>query len=448
MNSLLFFLSVVLCARMGDIPEEDIVIVGGGVAGLATALALHRVGLKSLLLERADSLRTAGAAFMMWPNAWKALDALGVAHSLRQNYSLLDGISGCSNCTGVQKDVLLEKRGKGGVSWKLESRCIERMALLEVLAKALPQGSVKFNSKIVSLYKNSSSPFTTLDLADGTSMRAKIVIGCDGVYSLVAKWIGLPPIKSSGRFALRGMVTYPQGHDLDKLMAQVWGKGVKAGFIPCTDKQVYWFIATRLHPKDAKILGDADAETVRRWALELVREFGGPVAELIKSSPAETLNLAEIKLRWAWVWPWQWEWKKLFGKGSVTVVGDALHPVMPDLGQGACLALEDAIVLARCLGNAISDVNIARWGHEDEKTIQSCFKQFLHQRKWRMFAISNGSFVMGNVQDGCSKFMRFVRDRIFSPLFSMSYFLFFAKYDCGALPILSHSRGSSSSSSQ
>ncbi|KAH9304317.1 hypothetical protein KI387_008721, partial [Taxus chinensis] len=89
--------------------EEDIVVVGGGVAGLATALALHRVGLKSLVLERADSLRTAGAAFILWPNAWKALDSLGVAHALRPRYSLLDGIRGCSNCTGVSKEVQLKQ---------------------------------------------------------------------------------------------------------------------------------------------------------------------------------------------------------------------------------------------------------------------------------------------------------------------------------------------------
>ena len=102
----------------------DIVVVGGGVAGLATALALHRfmlsylsknsvvvhtevlnqhpthymaaldacrIGLKSLVLERSDSLRTSGAAFIMWPNAWRALDALGVADTLRPNYCQLDG---------------------------------------------------------------------------------------------------------------------------------------------------------------------------------------------------------------------------------------------------------------------------------------------------------------------------------------------------------------------
>ncbi|GLJ43196.1 hypothetical protein SUGI_0896710 [Cryptomeria japonica] len=404
---------------MGE--EQDIVIVGGGVAGLATALALHKVGLKSLVLERADCLRTAGAAFLIWPNGWKALDALGVSDALRPFYSQLDGVRGFTICTGVCKNVRLDSGGKGDSSMELESRCIERMTLLETLAKELPERSIRFNSKIVSLHRDTLSPFTTLELADGTSVTAKIVIGCDGVYSVVARWMGLPPPKSTGRIAIRGMVTYTEDHHLEKLMLQVWGKGVKAGFITCTDKKVYWFVTRRSHPQDEEICGDA--ERVRHATLEMVRDFPKPIAELVKLSPAETINMADLKVRW--VWPWEWGRGMEKGKGSVTIIGDALHPMVPDLGQGACMALEDAVHLSRCLEQAIKSINMAEWGEAQEKIIESCFNKYLQERRWRVSGIESVAFVIGFVQEGSSRLARFLRDWIFFPLFSMRYLLFF-----------------------
>ncbi|XP_059067399.1 monooxygenase 2 isoform X2 [Cryptomeria japonica] len=404
---------------MGE--DHDIVIVGGGVAGLAIALALHKVGLKSLVLERADCLRTAGAAFNMWPNAWKALDALGVADALRPFYSQIDGIRGFSICSGVCKNVSLKRGGKGDSNVKLESRCIERMALLEALARELPEGSVRFNSKIVSLHRESLSPFTMLELADGTSLKAKIVIGCDGVYSVVARWMGLPPAKSVGRTSIRGMVTYTEGHNFEKLNVQVWGKGLRTGFVTCTDKKVYWFLTRRSQPQE--ICGNA--EIVRNAALEMVKDFPDPIAEIIKSSPAETINMADLKVRW--VWPWEWGRGMEKGKGSVTIVGDALHPMTPDLGQGACMALEDAVHLSRCLEQAIKSINIAEWGEVQVEKIESCFNKYLQERRWRVSSITSAAFVIGFVQEGSSRFTRFVRDWIFFPLFSMRYILYFAE---------------------
>ncbi|GLJ34428.1 hypothetical protein SUGI_0692290 [Cryptomeria japonica] len=152
--------------------------VGGGVAGLATALALHRLGVKSLVLEKVSSLRTSGAAFIMWANAWKALDALGVADSLRPNYCQLDGICGWSNCTGVKKAVQLIKKTKGGLSMVMESRCVERIKLIETLAKQLPEGTIRFNCKVVLINKNNTSSLILLELGDGTSITTKILIGC------------------------------------------------------------------------------------------------------------------------------------------------------------------------------------------------------------------------------------------------------------------------------
>ncbi|KAF4373999.1 hypothetical protein F8388_007905 [Cannabis sativa] len=81
---------------------EDVVIVGAGIAGLTTSLGLHRLGIRSLVLESAEDLRITGFALMVWTNAWKALDAIGVGHSLRQQHHTLLGNVTSSTESGLQ----------------------------------------------------------------------------------------------------------------------------------------------------------------------------------------------------------------------------------------------------------------------------------------------------------------------------------------------------------
>jgi len=390
----------------------------------------YRIGLKSVVLERSDSLRATGTALVMWPNAWKALDALGIADTLRPNYPLLDGIRGFSNCSGVQKDIQLIK-DRTGMNC-VESRCIERSVLLETLAKALPDGSIRFNSKLISIHKKPGSPFTTLEFTNGTSITAKIVIGCDGVHSVVARWIGLGAAKPCGRASFRGMATFSQdGHTLDKKFVLTVGKGVRAGIVPCTDKQVYWFITRKAQPQDAHV--SHDLETLKSAALEAVRDLPKPIGELIKRSSAETLNFADLK--WRWFWPWEWD-RKAKGRGAVTVIGDALHPMTPDVGQGACSALEDAVILARCL-SALNLNFEDEWREEEERMIAECFTEFAAARKWRVLRVTGGAFLVGSVMEGYSSFLRFLRDWIWLPFISMSYIPYFAASDCGTLPLQS-----------
>ena len=228
------------------------------------------------------------------------------------------------------------------------------------------------------------------------------------MHSVVARWIGLEAAKPTGRAAIRGMATFAQSHPtVEKKMVQIWGKGVRAGYIPCTDKQVYWFITRKSQPQgnfshmiyskstsvqiryyahqfelgimhisadlscdefnstDADV--SLDPENLRCAALEVVRDFPKPIKELIKSSSADMLNVAKLKLRW--VWPWKWD-KMAKAKGSVMVVGDALHPMTPDLGQGACSALDDVVVLARCLYGSHVNLEDIHWVEEDGRIIE------------------------------------------------------------------------------
>ncbi|KAL0432324.1 UNVERIFIED_CONTAM: Monooxygenase 3 [Sesamum latifolium] len=194
--------------------HEDIVIVGAGIAGLSTALGLHRFGIRSLVLESSDGLRITGFALTMWTNAWRALDALGIGDSLRARSLRMQGDT-------------------------FESRCVRRKDLLETLGRELPQGTIRYSSRIVSIEE--SGRLKLLHLADGTVVRAKVLIGCDGVNSIVAKWLGLQNPVNAGRSAIRGFVEYMDGHGLEPKFHAYFGGGVRYGFIPCDQKSIYWF---------------------------------------------------------------------------------------------------------------------------------------------------------------------------------------------------------------
>ncbi|KAK2405481.1 monooxygenase [Trifolium repens] len=169
---------------MERIIEEDIVIVGAGIAGLTTSLGLHRLGFGSLVLESCDSLRVSGFALTLWENAWKALDVVGVGDILRHQHLQLHGIVTTSLITGQQTSTISFKDNKRNY----EVRCVRRQLLLEALANELPSGTIRYSSKVVAIEE--SGFFKMLHLFDGTTIKTKVLIGCDGVNSVVAKWLG------------------------------------------------------------------------------------------------------------------------------------------------------------------------------------------------------------------------------------------------------------------
>ena len=210
---------------------EDIVIVGAGLAGLAAALGLHRKGVRSVVLESSPSLRASGFAFATWPNAFRALDALGVGDQIRKLHLHIEGLRVMSASTGE-----IAKK----VDFRDEFRCVRRDVLLQVLAAELPTGTIRYSSKIVSIDEHGDGA-KMLHLADGSTLRAKVLVGCDGINSVVARWLGLAKPSHSGRSATRGLARYPDGHGFPPKFLQLFGNGFRFGFVPCNDTDVYWF---------------------------------------------------------------------------------------------------------------------------------------------------------------------------------------------------------------
>ncbi|GAB4838561.1 hypothetical protein Ancab_028107 [Ancistrocladus abbreviatus] len=229
--------------------NEAIVIVGAGVAGLATALALHRVGLRSLVLESSSYLRVTGAAFTTWTNAWKALDALGVGDSLRALHPQIHGLVTINAETGASIAEVEYVDMTTGIQH--EVRCVKRKGLAETLAKELPSGTIRFSSKVVSIEE--AGHLKVLHLADSTIIKTKVLIGCDGVNSQVAKWLGFKKASFDTRCAIRGYAVFEEGHGFEQFQ-QILGNGFRCGFVPCDDTSIYWFFCWNCHTRGMHLM--------------------------------------------------------------------------------------------------------------------------------------------------------------------------------------------------
>ncbi|XP_058088759.1 monooxygenase 2-like [Magnolia sinica] len=405
---------------------EEVVIVGAGIAGLATALALKKVGVRVLVLERSQELRAAGAAITLFPNAWRALDALGVATNLTSIHPPFHAVSITSVATGTLKRVSYSgtlDRGSMG------TRSVHRKALLEALAKELPPGTIRFSSKLASISSNETlqdSPTYVLHMDDDTVVKTKVLIGCDGVHSAIAQWLGLAAPVYSGRAAVRGLAVFPEGHGLNHEVQQFVGDGFRAGLVPLTNKDIYWFITY----KKSFINGEEtrDPELIQKDVLEnLTKNLPEIYLDMVRHCDLDTLTCAPLMFRYPW--------DVIFGtisKGTVTVAGDAMHPMTPDLAQGGCSALEDAVILGRCIGNSLLESR-----KFESKRVKCALERYVKERRWRAAGLITGAYFSGWAQlAGSGWLSRFIRDKIF-------YGLLYSKlsdlrhYDCGKLPSIS-----------
>ncbi|EAY88586.1 hypothetical protein OsI_10060 [Oryza sativa Indica Group] len=399
--------------------EEDVVVVvvGAGIAGLAVALGLHRKGVKCRVLESSPELRASGFAIATWRNALQALDALGVGDKIRKCHLHLQELQVFSSSTGeMSHTTSLNVQGKRGPN---EMLCVRRDWLLRALEEGLPSGTIRYSSKIVEIEEDGDAKI--LHLADGAILRAKVLIGCDGVNSVVAKWLGLPKPSYSGRLATRGLACYPGGHGFDPKFKMFFGHGFRLGVIPCNDFDVYWFFTWSPSEHD----DDALAQK-KQFVLTKLRsaEIPAEVMEVVERSDAKHVLTAPLRFR-----PPLSLLLASISKGNVCVAGDALHPMTPDLGQGGCAALEDGVVLARCLGDAI--LGGGGGGAESER-IEAGLREYARIRRWRSAELIGTAYVVGFMQESSNAVISFLRDNWLAGAL-VRKLLKMADYYCGKL---------------
>ncbi len=298
------------------------IIIGGGIAGLASALALTRRGWQVEVLERAPEFTEVGAGLSLWPNALRALDALGVGEGVRAR-AALEGQAGIRDAAGrwlSRADTADLERRYGAVAM------IHRADLLAALRAAVPQEALRPGITVSGV-----RPDGTVAHSAGQS-QADLVVGADGVGSVTRRsvWPEAPAPRYAGYTAWR-VVTPPVAVGE---ASESWGRGERFGYAPLPDGRVYCY-ATANAPESAPDGGLAG----------LRARFGGwhdPIPALLDAAaPGAVLHhdLYELPPLKAYV------------SGKVVLAGDAAHAMTPNLGQGACQALEDAVVLGSVLAS-------------------------------------------------------------------------------------------------
>jgi 2-polyprenyl-6-methoxyphenol hydroxylase-like FAD-dependent oxidoreductase len=335
-------------------------IIGAGIGGLAAAVALQRRGWHVRVFERAASPRELGFALLLAPNAMLALDAIGLADAIRHG--------------GVVVTHGEMRRPNGDVLRRFDVTQIAQAlgapavaVLRPVLHGALLQGvtgdSLALSSEVVGI--DDSGDGVTLKLATGVTERADIAIGADGVTSVTRRLLhpGESPPRASGLIAVRGVAFDVIEHLAGSSGSQYFGRGIEAGLGRTGENSIYWYLSV-----PAGLAGtDRDARAVRD---RCVTGFHEPFRAIVSATRPEDMRLDELFDR---------EPLATWGRGRVTLLGDAAHPMLPHAGQGAAQALEDAVELG-CALDATSDVASALRRYEAVRTART--RSHTHHRRF------------------------------------------------------------------
>ncbi len=356
-------------------------ILGGGIGGLTLAIALQRKNIDVTVYEAAPQWKPLGAGIGLAGNAIKAFREIGIENEIIKEGRVL------------KKVAIRNPRGKLLVSTDSEeiSRrfgvvnnfTIHRADLHQALISQLRPGTVQLDKACVDFTQGDEGVY--MSFADGTVAHADYLIAADGIHSVARKKL-LPHVETryAGYTCWRGVTdSLLPGFDENET-SETWGQGTRFGIVPLAKERVYWFACVNASANDSMMrsLGPMDL-------LAFFGDFHNPIPELIKRTPKIIWNdIIDI------------EPINQFAFGKIVLMGDAAHATTPNMGQGACMAIEDAAVLSNLVSTAPSP--------------EEAFKLFEQKRIRRTTKIVNDSWQIGKLAQWQNPFMASLRNMAIS----------------------------------
>ncbi|MDH5380545.1 MAG: FAD-dependent monooxygenase [Cyclobacteriaceae bacterium] len=340
---------------------KKITIIGAGIGGLTTAIALKKQGFEVEIFEQSKEFTNAGSGILLAPNAMQVFKTIAVYNDVLQMGNYVKRLKAVTKNLSTLSNMEYKKFED---EYGVKTIAIHRATLHKVLMSHLSDIPIHVNKKVESVYQENEE--VQISFTDGSHHKTELLIGADGLHSPIRKSIfNNTSLRDSGQVCWRGISEIKLNGGLEEELNECWGKGKRFGFVRISYNQIYWFAV--LNKKQYP-----DSNTNLTSAFEL---FHPTILNLIKSTPAEKIIHNEI-----------WDLKPIenWFSGNICLLGDAAHATTPNMGQGAAQAIESALALSLCL-------------KESPDNTQKAFQRYQELRKEKANYITNTSWRIGKI---------------------------------------------------
>lgn len=343
-----------------------VIIAGGGIGGLTTAIALQQRGITCEVYDAAPSNKALGAGIMLAPNAMNVFDKLGVGNALRARGAVarqfyIKYYKG-DVLQHIDSSILQQKFGSASYG-------IHRAALQQELIKAVNR-PVHWGKRCIRVQQAAAG--VTAYFEDGTTVGGDVLVGADGIRSVIREQhVAHARYRYSGQTCWRAIVPVNLPEREAAEAAEVWGggNGLRAMCMQVGPQQVYFWMTKRM-PAGLTITPEEALAFIKK-ELHHFPKYMHDVMEHLRPEALIHSDLYDIAPMRQWY------------NGRIVLLGDAAHATTPNLGQGAGQAIEDAYVLAKWLAT--------------EKNIATAFEQYRRQRIKRVHMLVNTSWQLARI---------------------------------------------------
>ena len=351
---------------------ETINIIGAGIGGLTTALILKQRGLNVNIFESSTEIKPVGAGIILANNAMQVFQKLGIQAKIE---NAGNEISFMKITDSQLKSLSVVSLSEYEQKYNVSNIAIHRGELQKILANEIGFDRINLSKRLSKIEK---ADLFKLTFEDNSTFESRLVIGADGIKSVVRNQLfEKGTLRNPNQICWRGICEIDLLQKYQNELNEAWGKGKRFGFVKISDKKVYWYAlanSKNLEPSTVNLI-------------EFFSEFHFDILNIISATKKEQIVVSDI-IDLKPIDKWQDE--------NVCLIGDAAHATTPNLGQGACQAIEDAYVLGKLLDSGLE--------------IQNTFAEYENLRRKKAHTIVNTSWTVGKMAHIENKFGIWLRN--------------------------------------